>query len=190
MSSILSADKIRLVIRLSASAVSLYAAYNIYTIIKKQKQIDELEKSVKQIQKVEKVEKISNGVCGAGDACCQSNLKPGQDDCGTGQKEHVFGEQPADDYEYSSDDEENDDKVSIAGSRDGPLLDIEDLGTAAVDQMENNNSSDDNGSQDSGVMIHKKNEDLIEKFKNHKEMVDDTGETLKIYCDYQIEKQV
>merc|ERR1711972_185251 len=144
------------------------------TIIKKQKQIDELEKSVKQIQKVEKVEKISNGGCGAGDACCQSNSKPGQGDCGSGQKEHVFGEQPADDYEYSSDDDENDDKVSIAGSRDGPLSDIEDLGTAAVDQMENNNSSDDNGSQDSGVMIHKKNEDLIEKFKNHKEMVDDT----------------
>ena len=186
MSSILSADKIRLVIRLSASAVSLYAAYNIYTIIKKQKQIDELEKSVEKVEKVEN----SNEGCGAGDACCQSNSKPGQGDCGTGQKEHVFGEQPADDYEYSSDDDENDDKVSIAGSRDGPLLDIEDLGTAAVDQMENNNSSDDNGSQDSGVMIHKKNEDLIEKFKNHKEMVDDTGETLKIYCDYQIEKQV
>ena len=169
-------EKLRLAIKIGASAVSAYAVYNIYTILKKQKEIDSLENDLTKKTVTEEISKTDNTEefsCSAGDGCCQTT---GAGDCGTGsgeQREHVFGE-------YNSDDDEDngDDNFSIAGSQDGPLLDIEDLGTAAVEQMDN--GSDDNGSQDSGVMIHKKNEDLIEKFKNHKEMVDDTVGRVKV----------
>jgi tRNA wybutosine-synthesizing protein 1 len=169
-----------LIVKFGASAISLYAVYNIYKIITTPKS--------DQVVKEEKPAEASG--CGQGQgSCCQTETQGnaiscgtksdrqkdkdgdccGQDDCNKPKddEQHVFGaERPQ--WNESSD-EDDDDAFSIAGSQDGPLLDIEDLGSAAVAQMD-----DGEGSQDSGVTIHKKNEDMIEKFKNHKEMVDDT----------------
>lgn len=203
--SLFSNDKMRLIVKFGASAISLYAVYNIYKIIT-------TPTVTKTVEVGEKEKAAESSGCGQGEACCQTKEKPvensgcgqgqesccqtkgnaiscgtksdrqkdkdgdccGQDDCNkpTDEEQHVFGgERPQ--WNGTSDEEDDEeDAFSIAGSQDGPLLDIEDLGSAAVAQMD-----DDEGSQDSGVTIHKKNEDMIEKFKNHKEMVDDTGES-------------
>lgn len=132
-----------------ASLVCLYSLYHIYKTLKTQQALNAAEKEEKKRQQQE-----PSSCCGGG--ACKSG--PGGDT-----KENIV--EPV----YISDSEDDDVPSIGGGSHDGPLLDIEDLGSAAV----NPNAGSDSSS-DSGVLIHRKDEDLVEKFKDHEEMIDDT----------------
>ena len=144
----------------AVGAIAVFELYKYYRARKNQQRIDKIAKLVERQDGTEKIQPLqqSNNEfsgCGMGDSCCQTQKENVNqpNDCGQGDVGCCNNNNDDDDdfvYSDISEEELADDHISIAGSHDGPLLDIEDLGQRV---NENEMNKDQNSSSDSGANI-------------------------------------